>query len=220
MSLLNKACFIGGSAVIIVAVGGGIDLGKKSPPSGGEEDYATTSAGGTSSPPKPAANPYNTNSMTGVDPSTLPPGDGNISRSAENMIGVSTAGIPGTDGGNLGCAAAVSMIFQNATGQQLVPGQNLTLGTSQLYSSLRGDSRFVEVSFANAAPGDIVVTAAGSQAGHTGVVTSDNRIISNSSGGFNGSAPGTIQNNYSVSGWSSVTARNPGQTGVFRYVGG
>lgn len=233
MAILNKACFLGGAGVLLIGVNGGIDIGGGSrgfQSAGGDEEFMNSSGGlalgvapasTTPTPGSGAGDPYTY--PPGVDPSSLPPGNGDLDSSANNMIGVSTAGIPGTDGGNLGCAAAVCMMFQNATGQQLVPGQNMVLGTGTLWSSMNNDPRFVRVGFGDSRPGDIVVTArnAGSgRAGHTGIITGGGRIISNSSSGFQGSAPGTIQNNYSIADWSSVTARNPSQTGVFRYVGG
>ena len=234
MAILNKACFVGGAGVLFIGINGGIEIGsgKRGFVSGGGDEEFMNSAGAVTSAvaaPPTSTSPGGTGPGSsyeyppGVDPSSLPPGNGDLNNSAMNMIGVSTAGIPGTEGGNLGCAAAVCMMFQNATGQQLVPGQNLVLGTGTLWGSMNNDSRFVRVSFADARPGDIVVTARNGntgQAGHTGIVTNNGRIISNSSSGFQGSAPGTIQNNYSIGDWSSVTARNPGQTGVFRYVGG
>lgn len=144
-----------------------------------------------------------------------------LAQGAYNAIGTSTADIPGTEDGNLGCAAAVSTIFYNTTGKQLVQGQNIVLGTGQLYNSLSNDPRFVPISLNNAQPGDIVVTARSSNgAGHAGIVGNGGDIISNSSKGYQGSAPGTIQNNYTINQWqSSVTTRNPNQTMAFRYIG-
>lgn len=162
----------------------------------------------------------------GVDPligADTPPSEYGalLAQGAYNSVGISTAGIPGTEGGNLGCAAATCIMFQNTTGQQLVPGQDIVLGTGQLYNSLSNDPRFVAVAVNNAQPGDIVVTASRHGSGHTGVVGNGGDIISNSSSGFQGSARGTIQNNYTIDRWqSSVTPRNPGQTMAFRYVGG
>jgi len=173
---------------------------------------------GRTSNPNTAGNSPN---QQGADPGSLPPGNGSLADSAYNMIGTSTANIDGTDGGNLGCAAAVSMMFKNATGQNILPGQETVLGTGELYSGLSNDPRFVKVSLSQAQPGDIVVTARGSKAGHTGIVGNNGEIISNSSSGFNGGAKGTIQNNYTIAKWqSSIAPRNPSQTAAFRYVGG
>lgn len=180
-------------------------------------------------PPKPvSAQPIDTgtSNATGVDkdgnPTYNPDGtaSGSLTDSANKLIGTSTANIPGTQGGNLGCAAAVSMMFKDATGQDILPGKSMVLGTGELYSGLSNDSRFIKVPLGSAQPGDIVVTAQGSQAGHTGIVVNDGRIISNSSSGYNGSQRGTIQNNYSIQSWQNTVApRNESQTSAFRYVG-
>ena len=148
------------------------------------------------------------------------PANGDLSETAYSMIGVSTRDINGTVNGRLGCAAAVSMMYKNSTGENILPGREMVLGTGELYSGLSNDSRFVKLPLSQAQPGDIVVTAKnGSRSGHTGIVGNGGRIISNSSDGFQGSAPGTIQNNYSVSEWERrVTPRNPNQTAVFRRI--
>jgi hypothetical protein len=180
-----------------------------------------TPVGQSSDNAKPAAN----TPQSQADPqanSIANAKSGNISNSAKNMIGTSTKEIPGTQDGKMGCAAATSMMFKNATGENILPGRSIVLGTDELYSGLSKDSRFTKLDLSQAQPGDIVVTARNhntGRAGHTGVVSEGGRIISNSSDGFRGSARGTIQNNYSVDSWSKVTARNPGQTAVFRYKG-
>lgn len=154
----------------------------------------------------------------------LPPGSTSLHESAQAMIGTSTRGIPNTQNGQVGCAAAACMVFKNATGQRLVPDSAMELRTDVMYRSLRNDPRFVQVGWADAQPGDVAITARNhstGRAGHVGYVTNGSRIISNSSDGFAGSAPGTIQNNYTFDGWQSgVTTRNPDQSGVFRYTGG
>ena len=146
-----------------------------------------------------------------------------LANSAKNLIGTSTANLAGTDGGNLGCAAAVSLMFKKATGQDIVPGQTVVTGTTQLYSHMSKSSDYVEVPIDQMQPGDILVTPRNFQtgkAGHTGIYVGDGRIVSNSSSGFMGSERGTIQNNYNVDSWKKgVVSRNPGGSGVFRYVG-
>jgi len=151
---------------------------------------------------------------------------GSLIVAAENSIGFNTAGVPGTQNGNVGCACAVSIIFLRATGYQIIPGREIVLGTSELYYHLKGDTKNWKArSISSAQPGDVLVTARGTKAGHTGVVTntlnSDGsyNVISNSSSGFAGSAPGTIQKNYSIRRWSSITARNPTQSLAFQYIG-
>lgn len=158
----------------------------------------------------PTANPFTPSGVGGED----------LANSAKSLVGTSTANLPGTDGGNLGCAAAVSLMFKNATGKDIIPGQTIVTGTTQLYSHMSKSSDYVEVPIDRMQPGDILVTARGSKAGHTGIYVGDGRIVSNSSSGFMGSERGTIQNNYNVDSWKSgVVSRNPGGSGVFRYVG-
>jgi hypothetical protein len=152
---------------------------------------------------------------------------GSLVTSAKNSIGTSTKEIPGTENGNIGCGAATSIIFLRATGKSLVPKPELNLGTGTIYQHLKSDVANWKKrdDWKNAKPGDIIVTARAQKAGHVGVVsdTLDKDgtyvIISNSSGGFRGSSPGTIQPNYSVKKWQSVANRNPTQTFAFEYIG-
>jgi hypothetical protein len=151
----------------------------------------------------------------------------NLITAAKQSIGFSTAQIRGTDGGNVGCAAAVSVMFLRATGNQIRPGQDIELGTSTLYDTLLKDTKNWKKrpDWRQAKPGDIIITSRRPPAGHTGIVIDTNNkdgslnIISNSSSGFNGSAPGTIQQNYSIKGWEVVAKRNPSQTAAFEYIG-
>ena len=146
---------------------------------------------------------------------------------AKQSIGFSTVQIPGTQGGNVGCAAAVSVIFLRATGKQIHPFQDIELSTSELYNylSITTASWRKRDKWENAQPGDVIVTARGNEAGHTGVVIDTKNpdgsynIISNSSSGFAGSGPGTVQQNYSVRKWSPITSRNPKKTAAFEYIG-
>ena len=152
----------------------------------------------------------------------------NLVTAAKQSIGFSTAQIRGTDQGNVGCAAAVSVIFLRATGNQLHPFQDIELSTSELYNYLSTTTTDWKKrdQWEKAQPGDIIVTSRGNQAGHTGVVidtrNSDGsyNIISNSSSGFAGSDPGTIQQNYSVLKWGKIYSRNPRKTAAFEYIGG
>ena len=147
-------------------------------------------------------------------------GGNRLAEAAKQSIGTSTASIQGTGGGNLGCAAAVSIMFKRATGKDIKPGSPIVLSTEDLYNTLLYSRQWVEVSFNQIQPGDVLVTARGRRAGHTGIYAGDNRVISNSSTGFRGSAKGTIQSNYSLTSWaSSVIPRNPAQSKVFRYIG-
>lgn len=152
---------------------------------------------------------------------------GNLVVAAKASIGFSTRDIPGSEGGNVGCAAAASVIFLRATGLKLVPPSKIQLGTSTVFSTLSKDTKNwrKRTDWRQAKPGDIICTARGSKAGHVGVVSDTISkdgtyvIISNSSKGFAGTAPGTIQPNYTVAKWQSITNRNPTQTAAFEYIG-
>lgn len=152
----------------------------------------------------------------------------NLVTAAKQSIGFSTAQIRGTDQGNVGCAAAVSVIFLRATGNQLHPFQDIELSTSELYNYLLTTTTDWKKrdQWEKAQPGDIIVTSRGNQAGHTGVIVDTRNsdgsynIISNSSSGFAGSDPGTIQQNYSVLKWGKIYSRNPRKTAAFEYIGG
>ena len=144
-----------------------------------------------------------------------------IADCARQMIGQSTADNPLTEGGALGCALAVSRILDCA-GYSV----GTHVSTVALYNALEADPCFEIVDTGEVTPqdamglqpGDVLVTQRGSRAGHTGVYVGNGNIVSNSSGGFNGSARGTIQQNYTVTQWKSVTDRNIGGSAVFRRV--
>lgn len=151
---------------------------------------------------------------------------GNIVNSAYANLNVPTRKIPGTGGGNLGCAAAVSIIFYRATGYAIAGSGAITLGTGSLWSYMSKEnekSNGVWKKITNwkteSQPGDIILTARGSKPGHVGVVIDGGNIISNSSGGFKGDKRGQIEMNYNLNSWSNVASRNPSQTASFRYVG-
>lgn len=150
---------------------------------------------------------------------------GNIVNSAYANLNVSTRKIPGTGGGNLGCAAAVSLIFYRATGYAIAGSGAITLGTSSLYEKLSKESEGSNpvwkkiTNWKESQPGDIIVTSKGSRPGHTGVVVDGGNIVSNSSGGFKGDKRGQIELNYNLNSWDSVAYRNPTKTASFRYLG-
>lgn len=151
---------------------------------------------------------------------------GNIVNSAYANLNVSTRKIPGTNGGNLGCAAAVSLIFYRATGYAIAGTGAITLGTSSVWNHLEKESRksngvWEKISNwkTESKPGDIIITAKGAKAGHIGVVVDGGNIISNSSGGFKGDKKGQIEVNYNLNTWQGVAKRNLQQTASFRYKG-
>ena len=142
-----------------------------------------------------------------------------IAESANNNIGASTADVAATEGGALGCALAVSRMLDCAG-----CGVGEHVGTGALQSALeaspcydRVDSGTIDQS--QLQPGDVLVTPRGSRAGHTGVYVGEGNIVSNSSSGFAGSDPGTLQQNYDVGSWNSgVVSRNSANSGVYRRV--
>jgi hypothetical protein len=151
---------------------------------------------------------------------------GNIVNSAYANLNVPTRKIPGTGGGNLGCAAAVSIIFYRATGYAIAGSGAITLGTGSLWSYMDSESKKSNGVWkkitdwkTGSQPGDIILTSKGSKPGHVGVVIEGGNIISNSSVGFKGDKRGQIEMNYNLNSWSSVASRNPSQTASFRYVG-
>jgi hypothetical protein len=188
--------------------------------SGGFGGSGIPAGGGTLSVPGVGQVSGNTFDQSPVSSPTTGGAGGNaLAQSALNAVGnVSTRNIPGAGGGNVGCAAAVSIMFKNATGQNILPGRSIVLGTGELYGHMSSNSCWQRVGFNQLAPGDVLVTARGSRAGHTGIYVGNGRIVSNSSKGFAGSAPGTVENNYNTSSWQSVINRNPSKSGAFRYV--
>lgn len=167
---------------------------------------------------------------------------GSISGSAICHIDTPTSDIyipPGeaTDQGNLGCAAAVSLIFYRATGYSITekqpaikewndtifPGDVSTLNLYTFFN--KNPNLWTAYDLKDAKPGDIILTPRATKAGHVGVVIDTKNsngtynIISNSSNGFQGSSKGTIQQNYSIQSWNTITEKNPTQTKVWRYLG-
>lgn len=167
-----------------------------------------------------------------------------IIQAAKDSIGFKTSLIKETEGGNVGCAAAVSIIFTRATGRKIMSPESIIYNTPaktsseleyttiSLYNDLIKDTKNWKKrnSWENAQPGDIIITATrGKIAGHTGIIIDETiivngkqyyKIISNSSKGFQGSAPGTIQKNYNMYGWkNTVVSRNPKQSAAFEYIG-
>ena len=160
---------------------------------------------------------------------------GDIEKSAWANLNVSTRGITNTQGGGLGCAAAVSIIFYRATGISIMKNRKnpIELGTASLWIDFTSDLfspknpsgrwELIKNWKNDSKPGDIILTSKGAQAGHVGVVVQSPegyKIISNSSKGFEGDKKGQIELNYSsVASWESVARKNPYQTASFRYKG-
>jgi flagellum-specific peptidoglycan hydrolase FlgJ len=146
---------------------------------------------------------------------------GSIEKSALANVNVPTRSIPRTDNGNLGCAAAVSIIFYRATGYHIADKNGLELSTANLWDHLSSSNNWDQINQWESQwqPGDIILTRRGSRPGHVGVVVEGGKIVSNSSGGFEGDNKGQIEVNYSISSWKSVASRNPNKTACFRYKG-
>ena len=162
------------------------------------------------SPPKPAATGSGaaattpTNSATGANAK-------NINETAKKMIGTSTKNVPGTEGGNLGCCAGVSMMYKQATGEDILPGKPIVIDTAEAYARLSNDSRFEKLPVSQGRGGDIIITARGKEHGHAGVIVDGGRIVSNSSKGA------VLRDDYTIDGWNKhISKRNPTQTHVFR----
>lgn len=147
---------------------------------------------------------------------------GDIKKSAYANVNVSTRGIPRTDNGNLGCAAATSIMFYRGTGYSIVPGKKIELSTGAMWDYLvNASDRFRKIDNwkTDYQPGDIIITKRGSRPGHVGIVVDNGKVMSNSSGGFQGDQKGQIELNYTISGWQRVADRNPTKTALFRYIG-
>ena len=152
---------------------------------------------------------------------------GDIVKSAWANLNVPTRSIANTQSGNLGCAAAASIIFYRATGEAIIKkyAKNpIILGTSALWDAFTGEDKdrweIIKNWKTDYKPGDIILTSRGPKgAGHVGVVVDGGKIISNSSGGFNGDQKGQIELNYDVKGWENIAKKNPLQTACFRYKG-
>jgi peptidoglycan hydrolase-like protein with peptidoglycan-binding domain len=156
---------------------------------------------------------------------------GDIHKSAWANLNVPTRGIPGSGNGNVGCAAAVCIMFYRATGLSILTGTTkriITLGTATMWTYLTKKNKRnwdMIVDWRNDyQPGDIILTSRGSEAGHVGIVVDGGRVISNSSKGFDGNSKdpkkkGQILANYTIKGWEKIAKRNPQQTAIFRYKG-
>jgi hypothetical protein len=121
-----------------------------------------------------------------------------------------TGAIPGTDQGNLACAAAVNKIVAQALGQPI----NGSLSTVDMKKSLDSSNRFTYIGsdFSNAMPGDIVISPTGEKVGHVGIVAGagGSTIISNSS------SAAAVKANFTASSWTQ-RYENERNLGVYIY---
>jgi hypothetical protein len=129
-----------------------------------------------------------------------------ISQTALRSIGMSVRNNPGIPE----YAAAVSIIFTEATNQCMIPGtppENI-LSTSILCNALHYDRRFEQIQVSEAAPGDIILASKENRAdAYAGIVVDQGRIVSNGSKG--------VQNNSNL---AEIKRSNPAAV-VFRYMG-
>lgn len=146
---------------------------------------------------------------------------GSIEKSALANVNVPTRLIPRTGGGELGCTAAVSIIFYRATGYHITDKNELELSTADLWDYLSTSDNWDQIDRWKDQwqPGDIILTRRGNRPGHVGVVIEGGKIVSNSSKGFDGDNKGQIEVNYSIKSWAKVSRRNPSKTACFRYKG-
>ncbi len=149
---------------------------------------------------------------TGKIPQGLSPAGQRILAEALNAVGtLKTGAIPGTDGGNRACAAAVNKIIEAATGQQAGGG----LSTASMYEALQNNSRFVFVpgGTQNAQPGDIIISpTSGGKTGHVGIVATQGAgaIISNSS------SNAEVRQNHTSSSWNNYYGGKGLETFIYR----
>jgi hypothetical protein len=218
----------------------------------------TVTSTGLGLTPKPTPPPASAPTACGISTMYSHPGNdyrggitkwiGNIVKSAKCNLNAVTFDIYNaapppndTDSGNMGCAAAVSLIFYRATGYSITQKQSPVpstwpiatfpgnVGTTALYAFFTNNkSLWKKYELKDALPGDVIITErfSATVSGHVGIVidtinadgTYD--VISNTSSGYDGSRKGTIQQNYTVKGWSKITKKNPTKTFCFRYLGG
>ena len=131
-----------------------------------------------------------------------------------------TSNVPGTGGGNYGCAYAVNAIVQKATGAPVGGG----LSTTDMYQALQQHARAAAgkgcfataVSQAAASPGTIIIspttTIGGSLVhGHVGICMTDGctKIASNSS------SAGCFKQNFTLESWKTAFKTNKGLPVLF-----
>jgi mannosyl-glycoprotein endo-beta-N-acetylglucosaminidase len=143
-------------------------------------------------------------SGAGTPPTTQKVSYSNLANAAEGNLGMDTTQDPGTSGGVLACADAVSRVLKSA-GYKLAP----TNSTVELYKELK-QGGWQEVN--PNTPGAIVVSpSTGTKHGHTGIVGSDGKTIYS-----NSSKDGKWEANYTTDSWSERF----GDLGVHAFIPG
>jgi hypothetical protein len=127
--------------------------------------------------------------------------NGELSQTMNGMVGESTAGVPGTRGGNVACAYAVNEALARTTGAPALAVSQGGLSVAQTTRAIESQpNRFRQVSAQEAISSgrDYVVSsnpAWGSTGSHIGI-GNGNTVWSNSS------SKASIQQNYSASSWN------------------
>lgn len=200
MGLFNKACFVGGAAVIAIGINGGIELGggKTNLPPSGEEDYVAT-AGGidySSSPPSGTTTtnssgvPNNYTGGANADPNGMQTGNfRGDADAAERLIGTYNVGYDENING--WCARGVSKILEAYCGMPITS----TSGANAKYMGPILTNKFGMTAVAD-----------------TGVYQNgDTRVLQNSGAGH-------IET-YMNGRWVSDFVQNGPSTGSSRYTG-
>jgi hypothetical protein len=121
-----------------------------------------------------------------------------IANTAKASIGkLSTANIPGTQGGTVGCAAAVNEIAKQSTGKPIGGGLS-TAGMDAALQSGRGTA----IVASQAKAGDLIISpTSGSSTGHVGICLSDGCKSIGSNSSFSG---GIFKQNFNLGSWNST----------------
>jgi len=127
-----------------------------------------------------------------------------ISQEIASQVGTNTAGIPGTNGGRVACAAVVNQVFQHVTGSTITgtTGQSSNLSVSETLQAIQANpDNFTPVTPEQAAASgqDYVIVSShdiGSNGSHIGIGNSST-VWSNSS------SSASVQQNYSTNSWQN-----------------
>ena len=136
-----------------------------------------------------------------------------ILKSAKRNIGRDTSSIPGTQQGNVACAASVNIIVTEALGYPAGGGH----ATAMMYPALKNNTaQWKQVDVQSAVPGSIIISPTDhGKTGHVGIIidTSGN-IVSNSS------SKRQISQNFNIGSWKSYyEGKQKLQTYAFTHVG-
>jgi GH24 family phage-related lysozyme (muramidase) len=136
-----------------------------------------------------------------------------IVRAAKRNIGRDTSSIPGTQQGNVACAASVNIMVTEALGYPAGGGH----ATAMMYPALKNNNtQWTMVDAQAAVPGSIIISPTDhGKTGHVGIIidTSGN-IVSNSS------SKRQILQNFNISSWKNYYENKQGlKTYAFTHVG-